>query len=41
VHLSPGVIMSSNLHLFREMRLTDTKSSEASAKLGAAISAAS
>jgi LacI family transcriptional regulator len=23
VHLSPGVVMSSNLHLFREMRLTD------------------
>jgi LacI family transcriptional regulator len=25
VHLSPGVVMSSNLHLFREMRRTDTK----------------
>jgi LacI family transcriptional regulator len=25
VHLSPGVVMSSNLHLFREMRLADTK----------------
>ena len=25
VHLSPGVVMSSNLHLFREMRLTDGK----------------
>ena len=25
VHLSPGVVMSSNLHLFREMRLTDAK----------------
>jgi LacI family transcriptional regulator len=25
VHLSPGVVMSSNLHLFREMRQTDTK----------------
>jgi LacI family transcriptional regulator len=41
VHLSPGVIMSSNLHLFREMRLTDAKSSDASAKLGATSSAAS
>jgi LacI family transcriptional regulator len=28
VHLSPGVVMSSNLHLFREMRLTDAKPSE-------------
>jgi LacI family transcriptional regulator len=25
VHLSPGVVMSSNLHLFREMRFTDGK----------------
>ena len=25
VHLSPGVVMSSNLHLFREMRHSDTK----------------
>jgi LacI family transcriptional regulator len=25
VHLSPGVVMSSNLHLFREMRQTDAK----------------
>jgi LacI family transcriptional regulator len=25
VHLSPGVVMSSNLHLFREMRVTDAK----------------
>jgi LacI family transcriptional regulator len=25
VHLSPGVVMSSNLHLFREMRRADTK----------------
>jgi LacI family transcriptional regulator, galactose operon repressor len=25
VHLSPGVVMSSNLHLFREIRLIDTK----------------
>ena len=29
VHLSPGVVMSSNLHLFREMRRTETKASEA------------
>lgn len=25
LHLSPGVVMSSNLHLFREIRLTETK----------------
>jgi LacI family transcriptional regulator len=25
VHLSPGVVMSSNLHLFREIRLAGTK----------------
>jgi LacI family transcriptional regulator len=25
IHLSPGVVMSSNLHLFREMRQTDAK----------------
>jgi LacI family transcriptional regulator len=29
VHLSPGVVMSSNLHLFRETRLTDAKSADA------------
>jgi LacI family transcriptional regulator len=29
VHLSPGVVMSSNLHVFREMRMTDLKLSEA------------
>lgn len=29
VHLSPGVVMSSNLHLFRETRLGDTKLPEA------------
>jgi len=29
VHLSPGVVMSCNLHLFREIRLTDAKLSEA------------
>jgi LacI family transcriptional regulator len=27
-HLSPGVVMSSNLHLFREMRSAESKSSE-------------
>lgn len=32
VHLSPGVVMKSNLHLFREMRLTDSKGSEAALK---------
>jgi LacI family transcriptional regulator len=25
IHLSPGVVMSSNLHLFREIRMMDTK----------------
>jgi LacI family transcriptional regulator len=25
IHLSPGIVMSSNLHLFREMRSADTK----------------
>src|SRR5204863_2822105 len=28
VHLSPGVVMSSNLHLFREMRSADSKLDE-------------
>ncbi|HYB60533.1 MAG TPA: substrate-binding domain-containing protein [Methylomirabilota bacterium] len=28
VHLSPGVVMSSNLHLFREIRLSDTRLAE-------------
>lgn len=28
VHLSPGVVMSSNLHLFREIRFTDGKLNE-------------
>jgi LacI family transcriptional regulator len=32
VHLSPGVVMSSNLHVFREMRMTDLKLSEAISK---------
>jgi hypothetical protein len=25
VHFSPGVVMASNLHLFREMRLAETR----------------
>jgi LacI family transcriptional regulator len=29
VHLSPGVVMSSNLHLFREIRMTDAKLGDA------------
>ncbi|HTW31910.1 MAG TPA: hypothetical protein VMD76_09540, partial [Candidatus Sulfotelmatobacter sp.] len=29
IHLSPSVVMSCNLHLFREMRLAETKLSEA------------
>jgi LacI family transcriptional regulator len=28
VHLSPGLVMSSNLHLFREMRPADSKRDE-------------
>jgi LacI family transcriptional regulator len=32
VHLSPGVVMSSNLHLFREMRSTEGKPSEPALK---------
>jgi LacI family transcriptional regulator len=31
-HLSPGVVMSTNLHLFREMRLTETKPVEPALK---------
>jgi LacI family transcriptional regulator len=31
-HLSPGVVMSTNLHLFREMRQTEAKPSEAALK---------
>src|SRR5580704_13414206 len=31
-HLSPGVVMSTNLHLFREMRQTDSKSNEPALK---------
>lgn len=30
VHLSPGVVMSSNLHLFREMRAAESKGSDES-----------
>ena len=37
VHLSPGVVMSSNLHLFREIRLSDTRLSEAVAGHDGAI----
>ena len=37
VHLSPGVVMSSNLHLFREIRLTDTKVGDTPIKSAAAI----
>jgi LacI family transcriptional regulator len=37
VHLSPGVVMSSNLHLFREIRLTDAKLAETVAKISAAV----
>jgi LacI family transcriptional regulator len=29
IHLSPGVVMSSNLHLFREIRLAEAKLPEA------------
>ena len=29
IHLSPGVVMSSNLHLFREIRMTDAKLGDA------------
>jgi LacI family transcriptional regulator len=32
VHLSPGVVMSSNLHLFREIRLTDGKLADPTTK---------
>ena len=37
VHLSPGVVMSSNLHLFREMRQSDVKLGEALSKSRAAL----
>lgn len=36
VHLSPGVIMSSNLHLFRELRHTDGKMADSAIKISAA-----
>lgn len=39
VHLSPGVVMSSNLHLFREMRLSEAKSSEPVLKSRSALQA--
>ena len=38
VHLSPGVVMSSNLHLFREMRIADTKLEESALRPGRATS---
>jgi LacI family transcriptional regulator len=37
VHLSPGVVMSSNLHLFREIRFPDEKSLKHPLKSAAAI----
>jgi LacI family transcriptional regulator len=37
VHLSPGIVMSSNLHLFREIRLTEAKLAETAAKISAAV----
>ncbi len=39
VHLSPGVVMSSNLHLFREIRMTETKSNEPGAKSASVLHA--
>jgi LacI family transcriptional regulator len=39
VHLSPGVVMSSNLHLFREMRKSDTKLPDVLSKARAVLSA--
>jgi LacI family transcriptional regulator len=38
-HLSPGVVMSTNLHLFREMRLTETKLAEPSLKTHSVLQA--
>lgn len=38
VHLSPSVVMNANLHLFREMRLAETKAGEA-AKTSAVLHA--
>jgi LacI family transcriptional regulator len=35
VHLSPGVVMASNLHLFREMRLSEAKLAEVIPKITA------
>jgi LacI family transcriptional regulator len=37
VHLSPGVVMSSNLHLFREIRLTDAKLGDPAKMTAAAL----
>jgi len=39
VHLSPGVVMSSNLHLFREMRQSDTKLPDVLSKSRVVLSA--
>jgi len=39
VHLSPGVVMNSNLHLFREMRLSDAKASEPAIRSSAVLQA--
>jgi LacI family transcriptional regulator len=37
VHLSPGLVMSSNLHLFREMRTVDSKLDEQDLKTRLAL----
>lgn len=39
VHLSPGVVMNSNLHLFREMRITEAKAGEAALRDSAVLQA--
>jgi LacI family transcriptional regulator len=39
VHLSPGVVMNSNLHLFREIRLSDLKASEPAVRSSAVLQA--
>jgi LacI family transcriptional regulator len=36
-HLSPGVVMSSNLHLFREMKLAEVKLDDLAVRLHAAL----
>src|SRR5579863_6649971 len=38
-HLSPGVVMSTNLHLFRELRQTEPKSSETALKARSVLQA--